>query len=123
VTGGASGIGSKLVKILYQKNAIIYIAGRSLQNADKAREKILSEFPESTGKVECLLLDLADLSAIKNSANKYMLKEQRLDVLWNKDAVGQPPEGSKSAQVCRRRDTGKAAKFWEWCVEQCKPFM
>ncbi|KAH7379982.1 hypothetical protein BKA64DRAFT_240416 [Cadophora sp. MPI-SDFR-AT-0126] len=98
VTGGASGIGFRLVKILYQKNATVYIAGRSLENAERAKAEAKSEVLISNGKIECLFLDLADLATIKKSADEFMAREQRLDILWNNAAVGQPPAGSQTAQ-------------------------
>jgi short-subunit dehydrogenase involved in D-alanine esterification of teichoic acids len=36
VTGGYAGCGYELSKIFYQKNATVYIAGRSKDKADKA---------------------------------------------------------------------------------------
>jgi NADP-dependent 3-hydroxy acid dehydrogenase YdfG len=36
VTGGYAGCGYELVKIFYQKNATVYVAGRSKEKAEKA---------------------------------------------------------------------------------------
>lgn len=46
-----------------------------------------------------LYLDLADLTTIKASADEFLSKETRLDVLWNNAGVMWPPKGSKSTQV------------------------
>lgn len=83
VTGGYTGIGYELSKILYQRNASIYLAGRSPDKAQKAVERLREEFPYSGGSLEVLKLDLSDLSTIKASAKEFLLREQRLDVLVN----------------------------------------
>jgi len=117
VTGGYSGVGLELVKILYAtsltppsspslsntpsyaKNATVYIAGRSPSKAEQAINLILATAPSSTGKLEFLLLDLADLSTIAKSVKEFLAKERRLDVLWNNAGVMRPPAGSKTVQV------------------------
>ncbi|OCK97757.1 NAD(P)-binding protein [Cenococcum geophilum 1.58] len=98
VTGGYAGIGLELTKILYQKNATIYAAGRSGGKAKKAIEAMKIEFANSTGKIEFLQLDLDDLSTIKRSAEEFLSKESRLDVLVNNAGVMVPPAGSKTKQ-------------------------
>jgi len=49
-----------------------------------------------------LHLDLSDLSTIKASAQEFLSKEERLDVLFNNAGVmlGPKGEGSKTAQGC-----------------------
>ncbi|KAN0096654.1 NAD(P)-binding protein [Hyaloscypha variabilis] len=98
VTGGYSGVGFELVNILYAKNATIYIAGRSPSKAEQAIKLIFTTAPFSTGKLEFLLLDLADLSTIAKSVKEFLAKERRLDVLWNNAGVMRPPAGSKTVQ-------------------------
>lgn len=98
VTGGYTGVGLELAKILYSRNAIVYIAGRSQSKADTAIAAIQTAAPKSTGKVAFLHLDLADLTTIKASAQTFQAQETRLDVLINNAGVMIPPSGSKSAQ-------------------------
>lgn len=98
VTGGYSGVGHELVKILYSKNAIVYSAGRSRDKALESIEAIKTAYPDSNGKIHFLLLDLSDLSTIKKSADEFMGKEKRLDVLTNNAGVMVPPKGSRDAQ-------------------------
>lgn len=57
-----------------------------------------SAFPSSTGTVEFLPLDLADLTTIEPAASNFLARESRLDVLFNNAGVMTPPAGSKSAQ-------------------------
>ncbi|KAK5996261.1 Short-chain dehydrogenase/reductase iacJ [Cladobotryum mycophilum] len=97
VTGGYSGIGFELAKMLYQKNGRVYIAGRS---EEKAREaiRLIQVAGSSEGSLEFLSLKLDDLSSIKASAEEFKAKESKLHILWNNAGVSQPPIGSVSAQ-------------------------
>lgn len=98
VTGSSGGLGKELVKILYQKNAKVYVAARSETKALAAIQEVKEAFPESTGQLEFLHLDLNDLSTIKKSAQTFLQSETRLDVLWNNAGVMMPPQGSVTAQ-------------------------
>ena len=55
-------------------------------------------FPKSNGELVYLHLDLDDLSTIKKSAEEFLSKENKLDVLWNNAGVMVPPQGSKTKQ-------------------------
>lgn len=98
ITGGASGVGLELVKLLYPKNPTIYIAARNQQKAEEAIAAVKEAFPESKGTIHFLHLDLDDLTTIKKSAEEFLKKESRLDVLWNNAGVMVPPAGSKTKQ-------------------------
>jgi retinol dehydrogenase-12 len=87
----------ELVKILYQHNATIYIAARNREKGDKAITTVKEEFPDSKAKLAFLQLDLADQSTIKKSADEFLAKESRLDVLTLNAGVMAPPSGSKDA--------------------------
>ncbi|KAJ3041883.1 hypothetical protein HDV00_008587 [Rhizophlyctis rosea] len=56
VTGGYVRCGFQLVRFLYQKNAVIYVAGRSKDKADLAIKELKAEFPTSTGRLHFLRL-------------------------------------------------------------------
>ncbi|KIM94095.1 hypothetical protein OIDMADRAFT_136491 [Oidiodendron maius Zn] len=100
ITGGTGGIGLELAQILYRKNGKVCITGRS-SSVDKAA-KIISEvkakYTASTGELWFLSLDLNDLTTIKTSAEQFLVRASRLDVLWNNAGVMIPPSGSKTAQ-------------------------
>ena len=98
MTGGYTGIGLVTAKYLYQKNATVYIAGRNKDKFDKALEAIQNEVPSSKGRIEFLKLDLADQSSIKASADEFLTKESRLDVLTNNAGVMSPPAKSLDVQ-------------------------
>lgn len=59
---------------------------------------IRQRHPRSSGQILFLYLDLSDLSTIRKSANEFLSKESRLDVLWNNAGVMWPPQGSVTAQ-------------------------
>lgn len=98
VTGGYAGIGEQLVIILYNAGAKVYIAGRSESKAQASISRIEAAHPDAKGELVFLHLDLSDLASIKRSADVFMSKEKRLDVLVNNAGVMFPPKGSKTAQ-------------------------
>jgi retinol dehydrogenase-12 len=85
--------------MLYGKGAKVYIASRSIQKITKAIKSIQDQFAKSNGKLVSLKLDLADLSSIKASAEEFLAKEERLDVLVHNAGVMTPPAGSKTKLV------------------------
>ncbi|PVH75389.1 NAD(P)-binding protein [Cadophora sp. DSE1049] len=98
VTGSNSGIGALLAQILYDRHATVYIAARSALKAKAAIHDMKAKSPNSKGALAFLKLDLNDLSTIRSSAEEFLSKETRLDVLWNNAGVLTPPVGSESAQ-------------------------
>ena len=98
VTGSTSGVGFNLAKILYGANARVYMLARSTEKAERALNAIHTAHPTSTGHVEFISLDLSDLQTIKTTAEAFLSKESRLDVLWLNAGVMIPPAGSVSAQ-------------------------
>lgn len=99
MTGGHSGCGLELVKILYSRNATVYLASRTSSKAQAAIEKLKLEYPASKGRLEFLKLDLSDLSTIKASAQEFMAKEDKLHVLTNNAGVNATPIEQKTPQV------------------------
>lgn len=93
VTGGYSGVGLELVKLLHAAHATVYVAGRSADKAAQAIDAVKKAQPDG-GRVEFLQLDLAHLASIKKSADEFVAKEERLDVLTNNAGVMFPPKGS-----------------------------
>ncbi|KAH8785553.1 hypothetical protein F5883DRAFT_88403 [Diaporthe sp. PMI_573] len=98
VTGANTGLGKEIAQILYSKDAKIYCAARSKEKAEGAIGAIKAAWPNSSGQLIFLPLDLADLSTIKASAEEFLSKEDRLHVLFNNAGVMVPPSGSKTAQ-------------------------
>lgn len=98
VTGATGGLGEGVAKILYYRNAKVYIAARSESKANEAIARIRAEYPNSKGDLVFLKLALDDLTTIKSSAQEFLSKEHRLDVLFNNAGVMVPPQGSKTKQ-------------------------
>ncbi|GAW21732.1 hypothetical protein ANO14919_112560 [Xylariales sp. No.14919] len=98
VTGANTGIGKEVARILYCKNAVVWIAARNAEKGTDAVASIKEAHPSSNGRLEFLQLDLSDLTTIKTSADTFHAKEKRLDVLFNNAGVMFPPNGSETAQ-------------------------
>ncbi|KAL8735461.1 MAG: hypothetical protein Q9181_002804 [Wetmoreana brouardii] len=98
VTGGNSGIGFELVKILYSKGGTVYMASRSEPKASAAIKNIEESASSSLGKLHFLHLDLDDLHSVRASAAAFAAQESRLDVLWNNAGISAVPNGSKTKQ-------------------------
>ncbi|KAF2184249.1 retinol dehydrogenase 12 [Zopfia rhizophila CBS 207.26] len=98
VTGASAGAGKELSRLLYSRNGTVYLAARSQARADSAIQWIKETHPNSTGRLHFLHLDLNDLQGIKPSAEEFLKKENRLDVLFNNAGVMVPPQGSTTKQ-------------------------
>ena len=94
--------------MLYHADASrIYLLSRSSTSGDAAIKAITTSLPHPsvTGRatpgndvVRFLPLDLSDLSSIQSTAEAFLDKETRLDVLWHNAGIMVAPEGSQSAQ-------------------------
>ncbi|KAL4966014.1 uncharacterized protein BDV14DRAFT_189274 [Aspergillus stella-maris] len=109
ITGGTSGIGLELAKILYRHGGSrVYITGRTEEKVRAAIREIRAAVPNLTqkgngngngnGRLDYIVLELSDLASIKAPTEQFMTRESRLDVLFNNAGVSQPPVGSKSKQ-------------------------
>ncbi|KAL4876374.1 hypothetical protein BJY04DRAFT_223162 [Aspergillus karnatakaensis] len=95
ITGGTSGIGFELAKILFNNGVRVYITARTEMKAFEAIKAIKSSSPRAIsdnddndndsgpGYIDFILLNLDDLSSIKDSANNFKAKESKIDVIWN----------------------------------------
>jgi NAD(P)-dependent dehydrogenase (short-subunit alcohol dehydrogenase family) len=90
ITGGTSGIGLELAKILYHAGGRVYITGCTEEKALQAVAAIRESVPESKstssaddapGQIDFIILNLDDLASIKPSVEAFQAKETRLDVL------------------------------------------
>ena len=98
VTGASSGVGKELARLLYSRNGTIYVGARSSDKAQAAIQWMQEQHPNSKGTLHHLYLDLNDLEGIKPSAEAFLSREKRLDVLFNNAGVMVPPQGSKTKQ-------------------------
>jgi retinol dehydrogenase-12 len=83
VTGSNTGIGKELARMLYAKNAKVYVAARSQEKARRAIDDISKSAPASKGSLVFLHLDLSDLDKVKTAAQTFLAKEKKLNVLFN----------------------------------------
>ncbi|KAJ6477868.1 NAD-P-binding protein [Mycena vitilis] len=90
VTGGNTGIGYATIQMLARKGAKVYMAARDEARAAEAIKQLESE-NINDGSVHWHKLDLCDPRAAHQSAEEFLKKEQRLDVLVNNAAKGGPP--------------------------------
>ena len=98
ITGGTSGIGLALAKILYSKNARVYITSRTPASAENAINETKKEIPISHGQIAYLTLDLTDLSTIAPAVKDFLAKESRLHSVWYNAGVMNTPAGSRTRQ-------------------------
>ncbi|KAL0938302.1 short-chain dehydrogenase [Colletotrichum truncatum] len=98
VTGANTGVGKEVAQILYSKNATVYATSRSEEKGRAAIAAIKEAVPESSGKLDLLTLDLADLTTVKPAVEAFLAKETQLHLLINNAGVMMPPQGSKTVQ-------------------------
>ena len=98
VTGSNTGVGKEIAQIVYAKNARVHLMARSEEKTKKAMESIKSAAPDSTGSLNFIHLDLADLTSIRSSAQEFLKKETQLHILFNNAGVAFPEKGAKTAQ-------------------------
>ena len=81
ITGSNKGIGKEAAKQIAKLGAKVYMACRSLDSANQAREEIVNE----TGNQNVFVrhLDLASVDSIINFAEQFKKEESKLDVLIN----------------------------------------
>lgn len=95
VTGGSSGIGYELSKILYGAGGKVYMLSRTKSNIEEAIKKIQSEVQatedKAVGSLEYIHMDLEDLASVQAAAKEFVSKESRIDVLFNNAGVAHHP--------------------------------
>lgn len=87
VTGGNSGLGFESVKAFAGKGAHVILASRSLENGEAAK----AEIGKTKGEIEIMQLDLMDFQSIKNFAEGFKVKHNKLDVLLNNAGIMTTP--------------------------------
>lgn len=98
VTGGTSGIGLQLCKVLYSKNAKVYLTSRTPASAEKAIGEIKKFAPSSKGELNYIAMDLTDLTTIAPRMREFLSKETTLNSAWLNAGVMDVPKGSKTKQ-------------------------
>ena len=81
ITGANKGIGKEAAKQIAKLGAKVYMACRSLDSANQAKEEIIAETRNQNVFVKHL--DLASVDSIENFAASFKQEESKLDVLIN----------------------------------------
>ncbi len=81
ITGANKGIGKEAAKHIAKLGAKVYMACRSLDSANQAKEEIIKE--TGNQNVFVMHLDLADMKSVKSFADEFKQRENKLDVLIN----------------------------------------
>lgn len=89
VTGASSGIGLEAAALLAAKGAEVVLAVRDTAKGERALAQIHTVAPGAKASVMCL--DLGDLSSVKEFAEQFSGRHDRLDVLINNAGVMLPP--------------------------------
>ncbi|ORY61261.1 uncharacterized protein BCR38DRAFT_467283 [Pseudomassariella vexata] len=87
VTGSNTGVGKELARMLYSKNGRVYMLARSADKTNKAIADIKKAVPASKGAMTFLRLDLADLSSIKATVERFLAMEGQLHVFFNNAGI------------------------------------
>ncbi len=78
----SSGVGFASVQLLARAGAKVYLAARNESRATGALSRLDAEdLGPGNGEVVWLKLDLSDPKAARQSAEAFLQKEQRLDIL------------------------------------------
>ncbi|KAI1204282.1 NAD(P)-binding protein [Annulohypoxylon truncatum] len=94
VTGGSSGIGYELARVLYGAGGKVYMLTRTKKNAEEAIDRIKAHYADKdakTGSLEFVSMDLSDFKSVKAAAQQFLDSEGpdgRLDVLFNNAGTG-----------------------------------
>src|SRR5690348_10025917 len=91
VTGSNTGIGYETARMLALRGAHVVMACRNTEKAEAARARIVAEKP--SGAVEVAALDLSDLESVRQFADDFAKRHERLDLLVNNAGVMVPPLG------------------------------
>ncbi|MGM0555203.1 MAG: oxidoreductase [Myxococcota bacterium] len=85
VTGANSGLGYYTTRELARRGARTVMACRSIDRAQAARDDISSEL--DTPSIDIMELDLADLSSVREFADAFEAKFDKLDLLINNAGI------------------------------------
>jgi len=109
VTGANSGIGFEAAREFARKGAQTILACRSMERAQAALEEILAEIPNAPAEI--MELDLASLDSVRQFADAFKAKYDRLDVLVNNAGIMMVPYGTTEDGFERQLGTNHLGHF------------
>ena len=97
ITGANRGIGKEAAKEIAKLGAKVYMACRSLDLANEARDEIIKETKNE--KVFVLELDLASVESINKFVKSFKEKQNGLDVLINNAGISSRTKRLNDADI------------------------
>ena len=89
VTGGNSGIGLALCKLLIKNHSCyVYLGSRDVSKGEAALKIIFEEVPDKSDKIEVIQIDVGDDQSCKSAAKILMDKKVKLYALVNNAGIG-----------------------------------
>jgi len=96
VTGANTGIGYELVRLLAEKNHIVYIGARNETAGKEAQAKLHAD---GFNTVKFVRLDVTDLATIQAAKETIDQAEGKLDVLVNNAGIGKLEENQNATSI------------------------
>lgn len=85
VTGANSGLGYECSRTFAEKGGTVVMAVRTLAKGEKAKSDILKNHPKAL--LDVMQLDMGDLRSVRQFADAFKAKYDRLDILMNNAGV------------------------------------
>lgn len=89
ITGANSGIGFETALALAKKEAMVVLACRDLEKAQKAKNEIIKSFNQA--QVEAMKLDVSSLDSVVKFSEDFFSHYNRLDLLINNAGIMMSP--------------------------------
>ncbi len=81
ITGANSGLGFESSRVFAEKGATVVMACRNLEKGKRAEADILKDVPDAD--LDLMKLDVGDLESVRQFAEAYKARYDRLDILCN----------------------------------------
>ncbi len=87
VTGANKGIGFEVARDLARKGFHVFLGARDAEAGEAAAEKLRKEGEEDYGEITFLKIDVSKSDSIRNAAEEFSRKSDRLDTLVNNAGI------------------------------------
>lgn len=98
ITGGSSGIGEAMTKQLNEAGATVIISSRRMEELQRVKNSC--KYPE---RVECVTLDVTDIAAVNQTAEKLLERHHKIDISILNAGVSQRSLAAETAFSVDRR--------------------